>query len=250
MVKKLTFFLTQRIAWRLALEAALFGGFLWWSTYDSTEFLFWTLYGAFLLWIYLQEQPERKRTRIMFWFFAILSVGELKALAETFPESASIGWVIVGFTIFFFFLVGITSFFIKQREFVYSLLSTTLFFLVAAWAFSFSGFFALMSALFLFCAVLLLFRGAFGFFDIAGRRRVWIVSAVIAFLALQAGFFLKLLPLGFLNAAAFLTLILFLMRDSVIAHYRGKLDIPFLLRGLAFFVGVAILIFAGSQWSV
>lgn len=250
MVKKLTFLLTQRIAWRLALEAALYAAFLWWSTHDSIGFLFWTLYGAFLLWIYLREQPERKRTRIMFWFFAILSVGELKALMEALPESAWIGWVIVGFAAFFFFLVGITSFFMKQREFIYSLLSTALFFLVAAWAFSFSELFTRTSAVFLFSSVLLLFRDTFGFFDVAGRRRAWIVSAGIAFLALQVGFFLKLLPLGFLNAAAFLTLILFLLRDSIVAHYRGKLNISFLLRELAFFVGVATIIFAGSKWSI
>lgn len=251
MVKKLVSLLTNRIAWRLAFETALFAGLLFWSAKTGPVGVVGVFLFLFFLYLYLKEQPERKRTRILFWFFGLLSAFGVRELVLQFPESNWIGWVIGGLSVYFFFLIGVTSFFLIKREFVYLLLNTLALFLVSAWAFGVGGEeLNIFPALFLLSGVTLLFRDALGFFDAGGRRRAWILSAVFGLIAVELGFFLRFLPLGFLNAAAFMTLALFLTRDAILAHFRGKLEISLLFRELAFFVGISIVIFAGSKWVI
>lgn len=251
MARKLVSLLTNRIAWRLALETAIFAGLLSWSAKTEPIGVAGLFFVAFFLYLYMKEQPERRRTRILFWFFGLLSVFGVHELVVQFPEQNWIGWVIGGLSLYFFFLIGVTSFFIKKREFVYLLLNTFAIFLVSTWAFGAGGedlyFFP---ALFLLCGITLLIRDALGFFDAGGRRRAWILSAVFGLVVIELGFFLRFLPLGFLNSSAFVTLTLFLLRDAVLAHFRGKLDLPVLFRELVFFVGIAIVIFAGSRWVI
>lgn len=251
MVKKLVSLLTNRIAWRLALEAVLFGVLLRWIAADGPYSFAGFLFLFLFLFIYFKEQPERRRTRILYWFFGLLSVFGVRELISQFPEQNWIGLVVTGLSVYFFFLLGVTSFFIKKREFVYQLLNTFSLFLVSAWAFGVSGGeIYLPPALFLLSGVTLLIRDALGFFDAGGRRRAWILSAVFGVIAVETGFFLRFLPLGFLNSAAFLALALFLSRDALLAHFRGRMDLPLLFRELAFFVGLSIVIFAGSAWII
>lgn len=251
MVKKLIYLLTNRIVWRLALETVIFAGLLSWSAKTEPIGLAGLCFVAFFLYLYHKEQPGRRRTRILFWFFGLLSVFGVHELVAQFPEQNWIGWVIGGLSVYFLFLIGVTSFFIKKRDFVYQLLNTFALFLVSVWAFGVgSGDFHFFSALFLLCGVTLLIRDALGFFDAGGRRRAWISSAIFGLIAVEFGFFLRFLPLGFLNSAAFMTLVLFLSRDALLTHFRGKLDLSVLFRELAFFVGISIVIFAGSRWVI
>ncbi len=251
MAKKLISLLTNRIVWRLALETAVFAGLLSWSSKTDPIGLAGLCFVLFFLYLYLKEQPERRRTRILFWFFGLLSIFGVHELAVQFPEQNWMGWVIGGLSVYFFFLIGVTSFFVKKRDFVYQLLNTFALFLVSVWAFGVgSGDLYFFPALFLLCGVTLLIRDALGFFDAGGRRRAWILSATFGLVAVELGFFLRFLPLGFLNSAAFMTLALFLSRDALLTHFRGKLNLSVLFRELAFFVGITIIIFAGSRWVI
>lgn len=251
MVKKLVSLLTNRIAWRLTFEAVLFGLLLRWIAFEGPYGLAGLLYFLFFFYIYIKEQPERKRTRILFWFFGLLSVFGVRELMFRFPENSWISLVILGLSVYFFFLIGVTSFFFKKREFAYPLLNTFVLFLVSAWAFGVGGGETYLApAFFLLSGVTLLIRDALGFFDAGGRRRAWVLSSLLGALAVEISFFLRFLPLGFLNAAAFLTLALFLSRDALLAHFRGRMDLPLLFRELTFFVGLSIVIFAGSSWVI
>lgn len=250
MVKKLTYLLTNRIGWRLLGRGVLFGLLLYLSV--RSEFNGWALLLFFgvLAVLYYRELPERASVRGVYWLIPLLSLLLLGRLALAFPDPAVLLLGAAALSALFVALLDTANFLFPNRRAAYSLLHTLLLFLAALYAFSFEVSVTWGPPLFLFLATALLFRDAFAFFGVPAPRRAWVLAGGAGLLAVEVGFFLSLLPLGFMNAAALLALSLFLVRDAFLASLRGTLDLPFVLRELAFLVFLTVAAFAASRWTL
>jgi len=249
MARKLTFLLTDKTAWKLLVRTAL--GILalyFLRQFDFSPAVFVAALFIFLV-IYFTLSPERKILRRSILLLVFLGMVGSKILA-----GASF-WPRFGFgclwTLGFFALLGLTEFFFVNREQIYGLLNTLILF------FSFAVFFYLNRggnfwALGLILVLLLvsLFSEALRFFEAGAPRRTFFLSAAAGFVVLELAWILGFLPLGFLNAALFLTLISFLLRDTVVFSLRGKLNLPLILRELAILFVLGLTIFAASSWSI
>ena len=258
MAKKLKFLLANQIEWKLLFKAiitslVIFGVYL-------LNFSFWAIFTALvaLAVIFLRESPERKVFSISFWLLAILGL-----LGLFFLKSGGLVsyFLVFGlcFLIFllFFLWFGLVSFFFQNRFAVYGIFNTALligFFLVLFYLNPPSAFgsvvFILVWSLGLFLAMTFIFKEIFSFFGVFLGKRGWLTSFSLGFLGLELAWFLAFLPLGFVNAAAFLTLLFILLRDSVLGHFQGHLNVNFVFRELTFLVFLSIIIFATAKWII
>lgn len=249
MVKKLNFLFQNQIGWRLFLKTilasfALLGAFL-------LDFNFFPLLTAFLIFggIYFREPPEKKAVKTSFWLLALAAFYGFYLL-YTFSANVSlmIFVFLLIFALIFFVLLGLINFFIPKRFAVYGILNTVIFLLI------FLEFFykqtTIARSVTIFIVVTLLFREAFGFFGVFLRGKVWAASLVLGLLALQMYWLVSFLPLGFINAAAFLTLFFLLLRDTMLVHFQGFLSLPFVFRELTFFILLSLVIFGTASWTI
>jgi hypothetical protein len=79
-------------------------------------------------------------------------------------------------------------------------------------------------------------------------RNLRLLTWVFALIMAESTAFVVFLPLGFINAAAFMTLFYVLGRDVVLARLRGLLNLSLVLRELAIFAVLSIIIFATVTW--
>lgn len=250
MVRRLTSLLINRISWKLLFKVALFALALFWVW--QSDFSWWTIAAFFLILfsIYLSETGERGFTRFSFWLGAALSVEGLYLLLPPAPEAAGfyepiIFWAAV---LFFAVLLGLNRLLFKNRFFVYGMLSTVLLFFLFLVYYSLPRTF--LWTLLLFLAVTLLIKEALEFFGFRGKKRNVLVGALVGFLSVEISWVLGFLPLGFINAAIFLTLITLLLRDSLTRHFTGSLNAVYILRELTLFIVFAMVIFAVSNWTI
>ena len=213
---------------------------------------FWSLLIFFLIsfGIFLKEPPERRLAGISFFILTLLSVLSLALIRSAGPAPTFLifGAFFVFFALFFI-LFGLINFFFKNRFAVYGVFNTVLLLLIflIIQQLSLNDF---LRYLLIFSAVALVFREAFVYFGALLGPRVWFASAVSGFLAVEFYFLVSFLPLGFINAAAFLTLSFLLVRDGLAVHFQGFLNLPFVFRQLTFFVFLAIIIFAAAKWAI
>lgn len=246
MAKKFQSFLRDRTAWRLLFKAAFATLILFWAW--RTDFGFWptVIFVAVLLYDYFSLPEERKFLRVSFWLL---------------PLSAYLGLAFVGlpffgpltlflFAFLFFLVLGLANLFFSERFVFYNVLNTGLLIMILMPFF----YLARPGNLFLwlpavFALAFFVWRECFRFFSLPGRKTS-IAAFVLAFLVSEFAFGLMFLPIGFMNAAAFLVLVMILTRDSILTYSKGVLNLSFLFRQLTFFVFFAILILATARWSV
>ncbi len=142
------------------------------------------------------------------------------------------------------------NFLFPSRLAAYALIHTSILFLAGIWALSFSSAEAPLPLLAFLIATILLMRDALGFFDAAPPRRAWVLALGIGAVAAEFMVLLALLPLGFVDAAVLLALVLFLARDGLLRVLRGEPVLPYLFRELALFVVLTTVVFAVSRWSI
>jgi len=82
-----------------------------------------------------------------------------------------------------------------------------------------------------------------------GRKRM-VVSGSMAFLGIECMWLFQFLPLGVINASAFLAIVLSLIRDMVLANEEGELNPRFILREITIFVIVTLAFFTVSPWNL
>lgn len=253
MAKRLPFLSINRIAWRSLYRAAVVALALVLAVETRFAFLALALFIAAIGYAYFTQVAERKALRVSLWslpLVALIGFWAFPAHPAFFGGSAAFG--VLAFALFFgafFILAGLGDFLFKDRFLWYGIAHTVT--LLAVFLV-----FPLLAAaslwwLFVFFFVLFwLFEEAFVFFGVETPRRVRAASAALTFLAVEISFLTGLLPLGALDAAAFLALLFFLLRDALVAHFEGALDRGFALRGLTVFVLFALIIFASAQWSI
>lgn len=76
------------------------------------------------------------------------------------------------------------------------------------------------------------------------------LAGISGILAVEFAWILSFLPLGFINAALFLTLLFLLLRDGLLVRAQGFLNLRFILREFTFFVFLGLVILAVSRWSL
>lgn len=188
------------------------------------------------------------RVFIRFSYALLLFLGLIGANFIKQPPFALLSLILFGALLFIFF--GLAYFQFSDRYLVYGIWQTMLMFFLFLVIFFFSGALRFSPSAVLFFVLWPMFSEVLSFFDVARGKPKAAFAAVPAYLGAMISFPLLYLPLGFINAAVFLTLFMLLIRDILLFHFQGNLDFPFILKELTFFIVIGTLVFAASRWSL
>ncbi len=250
MVKRLISSLTAKIGWRLLAKtlagflALLFAGLLGFSFWGVVIFL------GVSAWVYFSEGVERTHRRA---FFFLLAVWAWVAGSVSFGFIFYIIACLYGALLYLW--LGDTRLLWPNRALVAGLGEAGLFAVSAATAFYvfageptayFWGDIGFLAATFAFSVILL--RSAFrsGPERFARRERLTAWGGGLVLTEMAA--ILVFLPLGFLNAAAVLTLVFIVLRDILTAFFRGHLKTGLVFREITVLMVFLVLIFAVVPW--
>lgn len=187
--------------------------------------------------------------RRFFYSFAVLSVISLIAVKSFSGWSAVIGVVAA---ILFFVLFGVKDLiFVKRREIYYFfncllfLAVFGLFFGADKQHFFIFKYLAASAAVFLLSTELLSFMLP----ALVGAKKN-LVAGVFAFSTVQFLWAVAFLPIGFLNSAALMTVIVLFLEDFIVHHFSGTLNRRLILRNATAFLILIMAIFAASEWTI
>lgn len=244
--------LFKTLLFTLLLGAAFLSGSVIWEV----------LFVLASIFIYFLLSEQREELRISYFFITILPILLVNVLDSTqLPVDLVLG-LEIGITItsglIFWAILGLIGFIFRRRVFVYTLVNTFLFVLLFTSILSIMEPFSIgIIGIGLFTAVFLIFSEIFEFFSISRTgfsiikdKRSLVSSFTAGFLAVQLAWIVLILPLGLINSAVLLVLIFILLRDLLIAHFEGRLTLPFILRQFTFLALFVIIIFASSNWSI
>lgn len=154
----------------------------------------------------------------------------------------------------FFLLLGIKEFTFLRRQAIFNFLSGTLYFFIAGAFFiadkDSSGTF-LFYFLLSFVAFHLLIKESVDFFvEDAPKRKKELLVVGSAMLVAEFLSIISILPIGFLNSAALVILIIFVLEDLVYYHLKGTLDRQIVLNNVTILIICLLFIFATSKLSL
>jgi hypothetical protein len=236
--------LTNQITWKLLLKVFFFGLALFIAIWSSFNPISLALFFLVLFTLYWSETPERRQVRFSFWLASILCL-----IAVHLLDSPWLFLVALLSLAVFFILFALSHLLFKNQFFFYEILNAVLIFGSTAIYFEKAdGDF--WGKLIFFAVITALFSEAFDFFGFVAKKRKFLAAAAIGLIALEITWILGFLPLGILNSAAYLTLVLILIRDCLAVYWRGLLSKNFFLRELMFFVILSVIIFAASSWKI
>ena len=158
------------------------------------------------------------------------------------------------FGMLFFLLLGIKEFVFLRRQAIFNFLSGTLYFFISTAYFvadkDSSGSF-LLYFLLSFVALYLLIKESVDFFmEDAPKRKKDLLVIGSAALVMEFLSIISILPIGFLNSAALVVLIVFVLEDLVYYHLKGTLDRQIVLNNVTIFIVCLLFIFATSKLSL
>lgn len=256
MVRKLISSLTAKIGWRLlfkslaGLLALLVAGFFRFSFLGIAVLL------AVAAWAYFSESVERTARR---GYFLLLTLWAWIAGAGLLAHQAFPTFYLAAavYAALLYLWLGDVHLLWPKREVMAGVGEAGLF---AAWsaavfyvlpAPSVTAFWGnLWLAALVFMVAATLMREAFRFEPVHFPRRERLLSWSAGLLAAETAALLAFLPLGYLNAAAALTLIFVVMKDVFLAHYRGHLNIDLIFREIAVLAVFLVIIFAVVPWAL
>jgi hypothetical protein len=238
------------------VKTAVFAGFLALLKYgDVSDRFFWVfLFIAAAVYFYFRSAIHSQRLLFSFLILIFLSLIFIvywpdETIGFISPISL-IGLIISGLSAAFFLILGIKNLFLIERPAFYFLLNNLFFFLIFLFFFGVDFRFPVVKYLLVFILAYLL-TGEFLKFFIAGpSRRRFLFSAVSAFIVVQAVWAVSLLPIGFLNSAALLLPVIFILGDFTIHHLDGSLSRRIALRNITILIAAAIIISAASRWGL
>lgn len=255
MVKKLMLLLTavqrrwnlpyKAALWALALGVTAVSGF-WWA---------WVLvYAIVSVTAYLGESHDRTLVRASYWLtVAVAPILLYLQAASRIPFLSSVGMQLVVSAFLgalMWAILGIMRSRFSETRISYVMMHTVLLIVVTLAALGFIEPYRLGMVGIGFALVLyLLFRELGLFFNIPRRKRT-LMGVLMVLIALELSWFVLLLPLGILNATAFIVLALVLIRDVLLTHAGGKLSTVYLFRQFTFLTLFMIIIFAASRWTL
>ncbi len=216
------------------------------------------VYFAALVALYRSEFSSRQ-VRVSFWLLGVLALLGLYAVTFSLPSffAASIIklLILLGFGALLYCVLVDLNHVLAERLLWYRLLHSLILFFTFVEFFFFApareseSFFPLFFWLVgIFFVVALLFREAFSFLGVAVSRSLRLASVSFGLLAAEVSALAFFLPLGFLNAGAFLAVVFILLRDALSMHFEGSLSFSFILKELTFFAVFASILFAATPW--
>lgn len=250
MVKRFISSLINRTTWRL-LEKTLLGVAALYLVYLAS-FSFFAVFGflCVLLYVYLTAGAARRDFRFSFW---LLQIVFLLALASFSLPSL----LLLVYGLILFALLGLMGAVFSNKFFAYGLTSIAVAFSFFAVLFSRTPSFSENSfwsefwwLFFAFAVVYWLFKEYWQTFASWESRKMRLYGMTLGVLSAELATIVVFLPLGFLNAAAFMSLLLLISRDTVLAHVRGFLNSSFVFREITLFIVISSIIFATVSWRI
>lgn len=227
MVAKLKSVLQNPIS-QSAFRAVIFGLFLNWSPFFLVPAAIWLYFRP--IW----------NSFAFIWSFILLLFLSLWTISTvtTFVFS----WlVIIFFSFLFFVILGLKNFVFIERKKWYFFLSFSLFYA------AFLNFFLVdKSSLFFFKWFILLVVVFLLFRELLEKRNL--VSLVLALIIGEFLWVISWLPIGFLNSANLMILLVLLFADLTINHFWHRLGKRLIIKDLLFFFALLALIFLTSSW--
>jgi hypothetical protein len=201
---------------------------------------------------FLYFRPFAQSARYLASFVALVLIALL--MSVVFASSSAFNLIAISLGLLAYLLFGLKDLYFIQRETIHYLLTLALFYgsFLLFFAYDKSSFFFLLCVL-LFALHAILW---FGLFQARqsnefSRGRSALFAGVFAFIGVQAGWAISLLPLSFLNEANLGVLILFSTSNfSLMGGGNGKSFTLNALKQATLFIALAILIFSTSNWSL
>ncbi len=229
---------------------------------DLMSFSFFAVLGFFfiLLYVYLSESAGRRDFRFSFWLTQavfLVVMANIPVLNDAFLSILLPVSALIVYGVLTFFILGLMNVSFSNKLFIYGLTSTVLLFSFFAALFylmppfsdaSFwNEFFWMVLNLGI---VYFMFKEFWRTVGLRGWRRSRLYGFVLGALSVEIASLAAFLPLGFLNAAAFMALIFLILRDVVFARENGLLNISFVFREVTIFVVITSLIFVTVSWKI
>ena len=152
------------------------------------------------------------------------------------------------FGVLFFILLAIKNLFFINRENYYHFLNNFLFFAV------FLIFFQIDKTRFFWPQYLILFLAVFALFKESLVQRNYfpskidLLAACLAFIIIQYAWAMSLLPIGFLNSLALMTIVALILKDLLANYLNGLLSRRIVLKNITLFVISSLIVFMASVW--
>jgi len=196
-------------------------------------------------------RPVFNSNQFLYSFLALIVLSLL-----FFKSSLAIGYWLVASGLFvgflFFLLLGIKNLILSHRQTLYYFLHGVLFLVILIFFFysQFSSFF--IKYILVFFGIYALLKEFLDFFagEKASSRKINLVVLSGAFLAIQFIWLTGLLPFGFVNAAVFVLLIIFILEDFILHHFSGTISRKIVLRNTTAFLVLCLVIFGMANWGI
>lgn len=155
--------------------------------------------------------------------------------------------------IFFFIVFGIKDDIFKNSQLIYQILNNFLLFFLFIFLFSIdkSQFFLIKYIGFFIAAFFLIkefFIWQFAELNIFVAAKINIFAAVMTLLIFQLAWVIMFLPIGFLNSAALMLVVLLMLKDLAIAYLNKSLDQPLIMKNITIILIFGLIIFMASRW--
>ena len=238
----------KKIEWKLVAKIAFVALALLWawgSDFAAIPLILFVIAPAI---VYFSESPERRHFRASFW---LMSLTALIAIAMVRGgEGVSIASLLIAlfFAAGMAVEVGLFRFFFRSRSMVFGVLHIAL--MMAIFFIFFVAPLSLFSVLFLLASLAFLLREFFALINVPWHGRALLMSVALAFFGMELALLLRFTPLGFVNASAFMGLLMLLTRDAARAHFEGTLSLSFVLRGFLILLFMSVAIFSLSVWGI
>ncbi|MEK7089530.1 MAG: hypothetical protein AAB920_01800 [Patescibacteria group bacterium] len=248
MDKNSLFHFLKKIEWRLVGKIAFVTLMLLWALGSDFAVIPVILFVLAPTIAYFSESPERRHFRASYFIMCIVALLGTMMTGGSEGVSFSSLLIIAIFAVGIAIEIGLFHFYFRSRMLVYGVFHIAL--MVALFSVFFVAQLSLLSVLFILISLILLFREFFALANVQWRGRALLMSVALGFFGTEIALLVRFMPLGFVNASAFLGLTMLLVRDAGRAHFEGALNLPFILRSLAVFFILSVVIFSVSVWGI
>lgn len=233
---------------RLTLKTLIFGGLLLWARLSNFGVLPILVFLGYVLLIYFRNHSQNNGENFYSYLFLVLAsligVGEVDHFQFIFPAA-------VFFSAIFYIALGIKELAFSRRDEWNFAKNILLFFAVfAAYFLSNKYDWFLVKFLLIFAVGFLMLEEWLGWLKENFPRRRKLVALVFSFLILQLLWAVSLLPLGFVNSAALMTIFVYLIFDFCANHFRGTITKKLIIKNSIVLFASFCVIFFLTNWKI
>lgn len=232
----------------LAIRAAIFVAALW--LFADRDFGPLQLAAFVLIGAVLYFTPVFHALVVFSSFFVLMILSPI-AMSVFGPQLEHPLLLAGFFGVLFYFLLGIKQVLFINRLKIYSALHLALMYCLSILFFAAPGgewFFTRSLLLFLFAYILL--REFFAMRMLPSGSRIRFLTALGAFLVIEATWAIGLLPIGFINAAGVLLIFIFTLEEALLASVDRRENRKGLLTEFITGVVLLLIVFGFSNWTL